>query len=272
MDSWRIGDHLSATYAADDDCRDLMVGFVRRGVAAGHRVVVLLDTYSFELARALTAAVPDAAIGQFTALRFGAGFGGPGADGTPFGVADLVAGLTALYEQALAAGYDALCVAGEMVWAQRAGFTAADLLAYEAQVNRSVGVGRAAALCAYDRRRFGADLLTRIGVLHPGPLLRFTLGGWGAHLRLSGELDASNAGALPAILSLVAGADSVVLLDASDLAFVDAAGAATIVRFAASRPARPTVVRCAGSVRQVLRLVGADSVPSLVLRDQNSGV
>jgi anti-anti-sigma regulatory factor len=103
-------------------------------------------------------------------------------------------------------------------------------------------------------------------------MLRFTLGGWGAHLRLAGELDASNTGSLPSILGLVADADAVVLLDASDLHFVDAAGAGTIVRFAASRPHRHTVVHCTRGVRQALQLVGAEAVPSLVLRDRVAGV
>ncbi|GGM25000.1 MEDS domain-containing protein [Dactylosporangium sucinum] len=263
MDAWRLGDHLSLTYASEHECRDLMVAFARHGVGAGHRVVMFLDAGSVELARALTAAVPDARVGQFSVLRFGTGFGGLG-----FGGHDMLDSLDALREEALADGFAGICVADEMTWTRTAGLRDDDLLGYETRVARFFGDGRVAALCLYDRRRFAKDLLARLGATHPAPLLRFTIGGWGAHLRLAGELDASNGAALPAILALLAVSDSVVLVDASELVFVDAAGAGTLVRFAASRPTRHTVVRCGRGVRQALRLVGADDVPSLVLRDQ----
>jgi anti-anti-sigma regulatory factor len=190
----------------------------------------------------------------------------------PTGVEQMLDGLTAVRDETYAAGYRGQLVAGKMTWTLRAGFDTADLVAYESSANRFFGDGRVAGLCLYDRRRFDKQAIAAIAAVHPGPLLRFTLGGWGAHLRLSGELDASNAGSLPSILSMVAEVDSTVLLDASDLRFLDAAGAGTIVRFAASRPTRHTVVRCTRGVRQALSLVGADTVPSLVLRDQVSGV
>jgi anti-anti-sigma regulatory factor len=262
-----FGRHVTLAYASDDEVRDLLSGFVRRAVGAGHRVVIFLDADSTDLGRAVAAAAGGAAPGQFAAVRYdpgqtGAGFGGP-----LFGVPEMLAALTALRDETFAAGWPAISVAGDMRWALRAGFTPGDLLDYETRVNHFFGDPRVTGLCLYDRRQFAKDLLARIGVVHPGPLLRFTLGGWGAHLRLSGELDASNGESLPSILDLVAGADAVVLLDASDLDFVDAASAGTIVGFAASRPHRHTVVRCTRGVRQALQLVGAEAVPSLVLRD-----
>jgi anti-anti-sigma regulatory factor len=278
------GAHNSVSYTTDDECRDLLTGFVRRAVAAGHRVVVFLDTDAADLGRAVAAAAQDAAPGQFSLLCFGttqagAAFGAPAdaardaTDGPGrFGVAEMLDGLDALYDQTLAEGYPGISVAGDMRWTLRAGLTPAELLSYETQVNRFFGEGRSTAVCLYDRRRFPAELLDRIAAVHPGPLLRFTLGGWGTQLRLTGELDASNADALPPILDLVSGADAVVLLDASDLRFVDVAGAGTIVRFAAARPTRHTVVRCARGVRQALQLAGAETVPSLMLRDRVAGV
>ncbi|MGI5242838.1 MEDS domain-containing protein [Dactylosporangium sp. CA-139066] len=264
-----FGKHVMLAYGADDELRDLLTAFAHRAVSAGHRVVIFLDSDSVDLARTLTAAAGGAVAGQFTVLRYSTGYTGPGTFGGPmFGVPEILEALAKLLGETFAAGWPAVSVAGQMRWALRAGFTPTDLLAYETQVNRLFGDPRVTALCLYDRRQFDKELLTRIGVVHPGPLLRFTLGGWGAHLRLFGELDASNAQSLPSILDLVAGADAVVMLDASDLAFVDAASAGTIVGFAASRPHRHTVVRCTRGVRQALQLVGAESVPSLVLRDR----
>ncbi|MEV6924908.1 MEDS domain-containing protein [Dactylosporangium sp. NPDC051485] len=279
-----FGKHVSLVYDADEEFRDLLTGFAARAVAAGHRVVLFLDADSADLGRALAAALPDAAPGQFTALRYRSRAGLAGADGGTsqtgaatfgeglFGVQELLAAFTRLRDEAFAAGYSGISLAVQMLWTQRAGFTPTDLLAYETRVNRFFGDPRVTGLCLYDGRHFAKELLARIGAVHPGPLLRFTLGGWGAHLRLTGQLDASNVGSLPSILDLVAEADSVVLLDASELEFVDAAGAGTIVRFAASRPHRHTVVRCARGVRQALQLVGAEAVPSLVLRDGVAGV
>lgn len=256
-------------YSTDDECRDLLTSYVRAGVRPGQRVAVFLDADDADLARHLTAAAPDAAPGQLVITLYGAGFDVPAG---PAGVQRLLDGLAAVRDRADADGNRALFVAGKMTWALRAGFSTDDLLRYESAANRFFGDGRLAGLCLYDRRRFDKAALTAIGAVHPGPLLRFTVGGWGAHLRLSGELDASNSAALPSILGIVAEADSTVLLDASDLRFLDAAGAGTIVRFAASRPHRHTVVRCTRGVRQALNLVGADAVPSLVLRDQVTGV
>jgi anti-anti-sigma regulatory factor len=266
--SWRLGEHVSVTYAADDECRDLLTGFVRTGVRPGQRVVIFVDADDVDLARHLTAAAPDATPGQFAVLLHGTGFEVSG----PTRVQQMLDGLGDARDQAYADGYQGLFVAGKMTWTLAAGFDLAQLLAYESAVNQFFGDGRVAGLCLYDRRRFDKAALTAIGAVHPGPLLRFTVGGWGAHLRLSGELDASNAGSLPSILGMVTDVDSTVLLDASELRFLDAASAGTIVRFAASRPTRHTVVRCTRGVRQTLSLVGADTVPSLVLRDQVSGV
>jgi anti-anti-sigma regulatory factor len=270
-----FGRHVNRAYSSDDEIRGLLTEFSQRAVAAGHRLVIFLDTGSVELARLLAAAAGDGKPGQVSFVRYGTGQTGSGLDaftGPLFGVADMINLLGRLAEDTLTAGYPAISVAGEMVWTDRPAWTPADLLAYETQVNQFFGDPRVTGLCLYDRRRFGKELLGRVGAVHPGPLLGFTLGGWGAHLRLTGELDASNTESLPSILELVAGADTVVMLDASDLSFVDAAGAGHIVRFAASRPDRHTVVRCSRGVRQTLQLVGAESVPSLVLRDRVSGV
>ncbi|MER7008532.1 MEDS domain-containing protein [Dactylosporangium sp. NPDC000555] len=271
-----LGRHVTVAYSTDEEIRDLLTGFVRRGVAAGHRVVILLDSDAADLGLLVAAAASGAAPGQFAALRFGAaqatGAGPPAFGGPGFGVPETLAMLSALQDETFAAGYPAVAIAGQMLWALRAGFTPGDLMTYETQWNRFFGDPRITGLCLYDRRRFAKDLIERVGAVHPGPLLGFTLGGWGAHLRLTGQVDASNGDSLPSILELVAGVDSVVLLDASDLSFVDVAGARTIVRFAASRPHRCTVVRCPRGVRQALRLVGAEAVPSLVLRDRVAGV
>ncbi|MEU7874000.1 MEDS domain-containing protein [Dactylosporangium sp. NPDC049140] len=266
-----FGKHVTLAYSSDDEIRGLLTDFAQRAVTAGHRVVVFLDTESGDLARAVAKGVTGAAPGQFTTVRFDTGQTGAPLDafgGPIFGVADMLDLLTRLADDTLGGGWPAVAVAGQMTWTDRPAWTPTDLFAYEHEVNRFFGDPRVTGLCLYDRRRFGKELLARIGAVHPGPLLAFTLGGWGAHLRLTGELDASNAESLPSILELVAGADSVVMLDASDLDFVDAAGAGHIVRFAASRPHRHTVVRCGRAVRQALQLVGAESVPSLVLRDR----
>jgi anti-anti-sigma regulatory factor len=266
--SWRLGEHVSASYAGDDECRDLLARFVRTGARPGRRVVVFLDSDDVDLARHLAAAAPGADPGQLVLAMYGSGFEATGSGR----VTQMLEGLTTVRDEAFAEGYEAVFLAGKMTWTLRAGFDTADLVAYESEVNRFFGDGRIAGLCLYDRGRFDHEALTAIASVHAGPLLRFTVGGWGAHLRLSGELDASNTGALPSILGMVTDADSTVLLDASDLRFLDAAGARTIVRFAESRPNRRTVVRCTRGVRQALHLVGADEVPSLVLRDQVSGV
>ncbi|MET7421446.1 MEDS domain-containing protein [Dactylosporangium sp. NPDC005555] len=266
--SWRLGEHVCVTYAGDDECRDLLTAFVKDSVRPGRRVVVFLDADDVDLARHVAAAAPDAAAGQLVVAVHGTGFEASGARR----VEQMLEGLTTVREEAFAEGYEAVCVAGQMTWTLRAGFDTDDLIAYESAVNRFFGDGRMAAVCLYDRRRFDKDALTAIGAVHSGPLLRFTVGGWGAHLRLSGELDASNTGSLPSILGMVTEVDSTVLLDASDLRFLDAAGARAIVRFAESRPNRHTVVRCTRGVRQALSLVGADAVSGLVLRDQISGV
>ena len=107
--SWRLGDHVSVTYAADDECRELLTGFVQTGVRPGQRVVIFLDADDVDLARQLTAAAPDAAPGQLAVLMHGAGFHVSG----PTRVQQMLDGLTAVRDQAYAEGHQGLFVAGK---------------------------------------------------------------------------------------------------------------------------------------------------------------
>jgi len=82
----------------------------------------------------------------------------------PDGMIDLLRGET---ERALAEGYSALRVTGEMTWALRGLPGAERLIEYEAKLNTFFPGSKCLALCQYDRRRFESDVILDVLATHP---------------------------------------------------------------------------------------------------------
>jgi anti-anti-sigma regulatory factor len=265
-----LGDHVCASYATDRERRDGFTVVARAGVRDGHKVLCFVEASGgmpAALGGWLAGAVPAAGPGQVRVQAVGDG----AAAGGRVDYLGMIDGLAEEINRAMREGYPGIRLVGDMAWTLRGDVDTEALVDYEAAANELFGDGRAVGLCQYDLRRFDGATLRAVAAAHPGmvtgrgdgPLLRFAFAPRG--ITLVGEVDASNRRAFSAIVSRLSTLPAPATLDATDLRFIDAAGAAAIVAVAAVRAGRQTVVRCPRGVAQMLRLVGAAQVPDLVV-------
>jgi anti-anti-sigma factor len=144
--------------------------------------------------------------------------------------------------------------------------------------NRLFTRRRAMAVCQYDQRLFSAARLRQASAAHPGstavdsgvvwaPLLRMER--TPAGLRVAGEADMSNRGALTAVLDAMVeehrDGERPAVVDLSGLTFADAAAVGLLLRVAAELPSGVRIVGCRPTVARMLALLGADEVPGLTV-------
>lgn len=88
-------------------------------------------------------------------------------------------------------------------------------------------------------------------------------------LALSGEVDLSNADQVPEAVAALAPAEGDLVLDVSDLRFIDSTGVRLLLTLAADRGQRGgnlVLERPGGVVRRVLGLMGIERAPYLEIR------
>jgi PAS domain S-box-containing protein len=168
VDDLRAGDHLCCIYSTEDEHRALLTLCLRQGVERGEKIVYIAQPHEAEALLAYLRAdglpvEPYLASGQLALLTshetclF---------DGTfdPDRMINLLRGET---DRALADGYKALRVTGEMTRVLRGVSGSKRLIEYEAKLNRFLPESKALAICQYDRRRFPARLLLDVLRSHP---------------------------------------------------------------------------------------------------------
>ena len=162
------GDHLCCIYRTGEEHRALVTAFVRQGLERGEKILYIVDAHtSREVLGYLERVGVDAdsclETGRLVILDADASYLRDGRF-DPDGMIALLRGET---ERALAEGYGALRVTGEMTWALR-GMEGSDrLMEYEAKLNRFLPSSRCLAICQYDRNRFGAGVLLDVLSTHP---------------------------------------------------------------------------------------------------------
>ncbi len=166
------GDHLCCIYESEEQHRAVVTPFMKRGLEADERVLYIVDERSPETILGYLSAegVPverHLAEGKLVLLspeesslrdgRF-----------SPEAMIDLLRSET---ERALADGYAALRVTGEMTWVTRGAPGSDRLIEYEARLNEFFPGSRALAICQYDRRKFDAEVLLDVLRTHPVAVL-----------------------------------------------------------------------------------------------------
>jgi len=161
-------DHLCCLYETEEEHRALLAPYLRQGLELGEKVLYIVDAHTAEtvlkyLRDGGVKVEPYLANGQLSILTPGDAYM---QDGTfdPDRMIDLLRSET---ERALAEGYSALRVTGEMTWALRGLPGAERLIEYEAKLNRFFPGSKCLALCQYDRRRFQPDMLLDVLATHP---------------------------------------------------------------------------------------------------------
>ncbi|MFF3345371.1 MEDS domain-containing protein [Streptomyces sp. NPDC002779] len=160
-------------------------------------------------------------------------------------------------EAAHAEGWAGLRVAADMGWAAQAGVDGGSLLDYEASVAPLFADPLFTAICWYDRRRFGETLLDGMARTHP---LRVTEspGTRTDYVEVLREAVSRQHPTGPARIAL----------DLRDLCFMEAHCAWQLIGLAGSLPPGSEVtVRCGELLALLLRQLGADQAPQLVLEE-----
>lgn len=164
----RPGHHICCIYKTEQEHRDLVTQFVLDGLEQNQKVAYIMDVRNAEIVKGylLDAGVdPDPYInsGQLVFLTQDETY-------TKGGVFDpdrMIDTLGLETEEALAAGFSAFRVTGEMTWALRDLSGTDRLIEYEAKLNHFFHDTGALALCQYDQRRFPAETLIRVLDTHP---------------------------------------------------------------------------------------------------------
>ena len=162
------GDHLCCLYQTEEEHRAMLTPFLRNGLERNEKVIYIGDVRT---ANVIEGYLRDDGLyvkdyferGQLKILGAGDAY-------TKSGVFDpegMIALLQKETARAVAEGYSALRVTGEMTWALR-GVPGSDrLMEYEAKLNRFFPFNKCSAVCQYDMRQFGPGILVDVLSTHP---------------------------------------------------------------------------------------------------------
>ncbi|MEJ7596965.1 MAG: MEDS domain-containing protein [Kofleriaceae bacterium] len=166
------GDHYCGIYRTDEDQRALIVDFVRDGVTRNEKMFYLVNlTTAEQLCSMLRVAGVDVdALTENRQLLILTAKDAYLRDGQ-FDPEQMIALLREETDKALAEGYSALRVTGEMTWALAGEPGSERLIEYEAKLNHFFPHSKCYAICQYDGRRFDAELL--LDILHTHPKVLF---------------------------------------------------------------------------------------------------
>lgn len=273
------GEHPCLSYGDDAEQHEVAAGFVRAGLDNREKVFYLTDSAPTSVPDFLRAGGvetgPSTREGQFIVLATEAMYP-PGEPLDPRVISEQVRRAA---RDARDEGFAGLRMAAEMGWTHRDGLDLERLVAYERAATAFTAEHGVLGLCQYDRRRLSDRDLEVIEAAHgyrvgPDPVyadgaLSLTRTYAPAGLRVVGELDLSNAGALDDVLRAVAaGGGHDVHLDVSGLEFTDVAGIRVLAHAAQRLDRRDLILRGAHRrLRRVLRLTGWDELANLTIGD-----
>lgn len=169
IDDLRPGDHLCCIYETEGEHRALVTPFLRKGLELGQKVIYIVDVRTAEtildyLRDDGVDVKPYLQRGQLLILAKDESYTRNSVF-DPDGMINLLQSET---EGALAEGFTALRVTGEMTWALRGLPGSERLIEYEARLNDFFPGSQSLAICQYDRRQFSPTLL--MDVLHTHPI------------------------------------------------------------------------------------------------------
>ena len=161
------GDHVCCLYETEEEHKAVLTPFLRQGLKRAEKLLYILDTHTPETVLQYlrddgVVVEPYLASGQLRIVTIDDTYV---QDGT-FGPSEMIATLRSETERALAEGYLALRVTGEMTWALRELPGSERLTEYEAKLNSFFPANKCLAMCQYDRRRFRPDILQSVLANH----------------------------------------------------------------------------------------------------------
>lgn len=281
VDELEPGDHACLTFTDADERLDIVAAFVRDGLDRGDKVVCLTDTLEpdqlcTELSDRGLPVESSSCSGQLEVLPSVSTYVVGGA----FDPAEVISGLRARIDGALAEGYPGLRISSDMVWALRPVSGLEQLLTFEVQFSELLASRPATAVCQYDRAGFdavslaGASAVHGRGVAavtyHSDAVLRICRQHIPPGVRIAGELDYRGLDPLTRALGEAVRLDSHLFLNLSQLSFIDVAAAGVVLQTAFGLVGgKLMTVVCQPTVGKVLRTLGGDEIAALklVVRD-----
>jgi len=160
-------DHLCCLYETEEEHRALLAPYLRQGLEMDEKVLYIVDAHTAETVLKYlrddgVKVEPYLTDGQLSILTASDAYMRDRVF-NPDRMIDLLRSET---ERALAQGYSALRVTGEMTWALRGLPGSERLIEYEAKLNRFLPGSKCLALCQYDRQRFQPDVLLDVLATH----------------------------------------------------------------------------------------------------------
>jgi MEDS: MEthanogen/methylotroph, DcmR Sensory domain len=272
VDRLQPGDHAFLAFGDDEERWEILSVFTRQGITRDEKVVLNVDTTASAAEVAMLVAGEAAArvldSGQLvvsTAPRFGPG---------QFDAGRMVDATRRKVDAVISEGYSGLRSTSEMSFALAPVDNLNQAVEYEIALHQTMFTGhrdrRYTALCQWDTRRFAGEpamqaardvhpvtILGRLGTLH----IALIPGG----IKLTGDADLATRAEFTGALRTLAGHPAdVLVLDITDLSFLDAYSSGAVMRLAAGLQApRRLEVRCRAAQRRMLRAIGAQTVERL---------
>jgi anti-anti-sigma regulatory factor len=274
VDRLQPGDHAILTYSDDEERWEILSIFTQQGFARGERVCILIDVNQSP------GEIAPRVAGGTAAARGAIGSGQLVVSNTPrftrggYDPTVLVDRTRERIAATLREGYRGLRSASDTSLALTPVDDWHQFLEYETIVQETLfATGQArwyTAICQYDLRRFGdIPVMDAIREVHPVTVLdqtgalhvSVTVGG----LRIAGEVDLSTRAEFTDAMRRLARLEGLtLLLDITDLSFLDAYSAGSIMRLAAGLTGpRRLEVRCRNHQRRLLHTLGSRSVRQL---------
>lgn len=161
-------DHLCLIYESREEQYAAVIPYIKTGLERNEKCLYIIDESSFEDVRS---ALQAAGVEVDQALRRGAlliltkqdTYLKDGA----FNPDRMMAVLEKMVKDALAEGFNALRVTGEMTWVLGEKSSIETLIEYESMVNKFYPNHQALAICQYNRQRFAAEIILDVIRTHP---------------------------------------------------------------------------------------------------------
>jgi hypothetical protein len=278
VDRLQPGDHAFLAFSNDDERWDILGVFAQQGLARDEKVLLLVG--AGHAPAQVAARVAGGTIQGRRAIGRGqlvvAATPGlrPGAldTGRLADAARLMLG--AAPGEPTAAGYSGLRCASEMAGVLTASPSADDALEYETALHEALSAAydnqRYTSLCHWDERAFGdSPVMDAVRAMHPVTLLdrdgTLQVTPTASGIRLTGDSDLCTRDEFGAALRALAGQPhGTLVLDITDLSFLDACSAGAVLRLAAELvPPRRLEVRCRNHHRRMLHLLGGRPIRQL---------
>jgi anti-anti-sigma factor len=260
--------HVCWSYASDQEHRDFLVQFFDAGLVANERLMYLApsDQLDGTLSELTEAGVDTGALLESGALRVDDLDAAYRIDGAMRPDVRL-AGHALLVGQALRDGFSGLRVCSEIVPLLGSDSVLEEWCAYEVRADLLISRLPSIVVCACDLRNARPKMLSDLHAVHslhtgmptcPSP---FRLHAGTGGLRLSGEVDASNADRVGRWLAEALPDMPEPVVDVEGLEFIDAAGMWALLDCAHAHPEGLRLTGTSETFRRVWGVCGYDTIP-----------